>query len=282
VRALALIEAVLDFSDEADVTEGPIAEANAIAVGLKGELDAALSDLARAETVRSGLTIVLSGPPNVGKSSLLNRLAARDVAIVTEKAGTTRDLLEVPLDLGGMKVTLVDSAGLRETDDPIEREGVLRARRAAETADLILRLTEGPITDGGYDTGGATPIWHIATKSDLYLDPDDPMHADGGHPRHRVSAKTGDGIDDLITDLVDWACEHAGSIELPLVTRRRQYDWIADAAAALTSFTAHPTEQLELKAEDLRRAATALARLTGLIDPEDVLDSLFAGFCIGK
>ncbi|MEL7543653.1 MAG: tRNA uridine-5-carboxymethylaminomethyl(34) synthesis GTPase MnmE [Pseudomonadota bacterium] len=277
VHARALLEAVLDFSDEADVTDGPIADAFTRLERLAKDLATALDDSSRADTIRNGVRIALIGAPNAGKSSLLNTLAARDVAIVTDVPGTTRDAIEVTIAIEGIPVTVIDTAGLRTTDDAIEREGVRRARVAAESADLVLLLAERgaePVEDLGHIESDLT-VW---TKSDLHTAPPGLEATDA----ITVSTRTENGLDPLLHWLSDWVQSRAGDGEPPLVTRARQRACIRDAHTIIARCHAAGPGDLELRAEDLRRSSHALARLTGEIDAEDVLDDLFAGFCIGK
>ncbi|MGE7473529.1 tRNA uridine-5-carboxymethylaminomethyl(34) synthesis GTPase MnmE [Bosea sp. NPDC003192] len=271
VKAMVLLEAEIDFSDESDVGGPLIAEAVSGAQGVLGSLRVALGSFLAGERVREGFVVVLAGPPNAGKSSLLNALARRDVAIVSPIAGTTRDTIEVRLDLGGIPVVLVDTAGLRESGDEIEAEGVRRARQRAAHADLVLRL-RSPDSEPEQTDIGTTGI-AVATKLDL---------GGSAHPGEiGVSAMSGAGLPDLI-ELIASRLGELGQAEPALVTRERQRVAVADAAAAIERAVTLPHEQAELIAEELRLAVRALERLIGKVDVEDVLDSLFSGFCIGK
>jgi tRNA modification GTPase len=344
------------------------APAAAIARELEAEISDALADGRRGERLREGLVVAIAGPPNAGKSTLLNRLARREAAIVSPHAGTTRDVIEVHLDLGGLPVMLLDTAGIRETDDPLELEGVRRARERAAAADLVLwvvdaseeeeagaaqagaqaagpgagrpeaeqnagsdvRDTPSRLGSGGSQPFGAPPalgepgqppavgepgapaLWLIRNRADL-LPGAGFSHPPSGkaimHPaglasketknigsifyrsnesvsqhiesRFTVSAVDGYGVDDLVDALRSAAERMLGAAELALVTRERHRLALEDARAALRRIVNRPLAE-DLLAEELRLAARALARLTGRIDVEDVLDVIFRDFCIGK
>lgn len=271
IKAMALFEAEIDFSDEGDVSGPLIAEAVAdVAVVLAGLKDA-LGSFRMGERVREGFVVVLAGPPNAGKSSLLNALARRDVAIVSPQPGTTRDVIEVRLDLAGFPVTLVDTAGLRESVDPIEAEGVRRALALADKADLILRLRS--VDSAPNRINGDARELALATKADLggELSP-------GELP---VSVYSGEGLDELLR-LIGVRLGALSTPEPALITRERQRSAVADAANALERVVSARHDQAELLAEEVRMAVRALKRLVGRVDVDDVLDQLFAGFCIGK
>ncbi|WP_038360291.1 tRNA uridine-5-carboxymethylaminomethyl(34) synthesis GTPase MnmE [Bosea sp. UNC402CLCol] len=271
LEAMTLLAAEIDFSDEGDV-EGPLHdEAMRIAASVLGSLRRALGSFAMGERVREGFVVVLAGPPNAGKSSLLNALARRDVAIVSPVAGTTRDALEVRLDLDGLPVILIDTAGLRESVDPIEVEGVRRARALVERADLVLSLRG--IDSEPYRTAEEVPQIAVATKADL-----------GGTvlPGERaISVKNGEGLPELLAAIAEYL-RGLGQGEPALLMRERHRIAVADAIAALERATESVGAPSELLAEDIRLAVMALERLVGRIGVEDVLDHLFAGFCIGK
>lgn len=271
LEAMTLLAAEIDFSDEGDV-EGPLHdEAMRIAASVLGSLRGALGSFAMGERVREGFVVVLAGPPNAGKSSLLNAMARRDVAIVSPVAGTTRDALEVRLDLDGLPVILIDTAGLRESVDPIEVEGVRRARALVERADLVLSLRG--IDSEPYRTAEEVPQIPVATKADL-----------GGTvlPGERaISVKNGEGLPELLAAIGEYL-RGLGQGEPALLTRERHRIAVADAIAALERATESVGAPSELLAEDIRLAVMALERLVGRIGVEDVLDHLFAGFCIGK
>jgi tRNA modification GTPase len=274
VGAMALIEAGIDFSDEEGVPPSVRVRARDDVAALAGSIEAALADT-RAERLRDGFRVAIVGPPNAGKSSLLNALARREVAIVTDVPGTTRDVLEVHLDLDGLPVLLADTAGLREARDEAEREGVRRAAARARSADLALWLADAsaPADPAGVS---ATLLWRVANKIDLA--PESVWPAD-----HRVSARTGAGLDGLLTALSAAAREALGTGEAVGVTRARHREALAAAHEALTR-AASDWERLpdEILAEILRQAAEDLGRVTGRIGVEDVLDRIFAAFCIGK
>jgi len=263
----AEIEARLDFSDESDVDELPASLASQLAV-LQQEFAGAAQSVTGGRIVREGFRVALAGKPNAGKSSLLNALAKSDVAIVTDEAGTTRDVKEVPLDLGGQLVILVDMAGLRETDSKAEAEGVRRAREQIEAADLVLWLQAA---DDPEDNMIPPDAWMVNTKSDLGT-------TRGGK---QVSTVSGDGIVELLEAVRAQAEARVGSAEAPLVSRER--DRIAlETAGGAVGRAIDDFGNEELMAEWLRQASHALERLLGRMDAEAVLDRLFLAFCIGK
>jgi tRNA modification GTPase len=271
--ARAEIEARLDFADEGDVESDVPPRVLKAIDGLRKDFAAALGSIERGRLVREGMRVALAGPPNAGKSSLLNALVRSEVAIVTDEPGTTRDVREVPLDLGGQLVTLIDMAGLRETDSKAEAEGVRRALEQIESADLILWLVAPDLPDTFPPSHLGAPVWTVGTKSDLRL----------GRPATdlSLSAKSGDGVQDLIGRLEVFAAGLQRSGEPALLSRERDRVAIAEAMSALGDAAEH-FGRLEFAAEDLRRSSDALQRLTGAIDAEAVLDRLFSAFCIGK
>ena len=281
IEAAALIEAGIDFSDEADVPEQLIAPALARIESLLVEIDGALAAQGRSERLRDGLTVVIAGPPNAGKSTLMNQLARREVAIVSPHAGTTRDVIEVQLDLDGYPVTVIDTAGIRDTDDPVEREGVRRARARAGDADLVLWLADAETASVDY--AGAAPLWLIRNKIDL--DPTKPVESgaiEAAALSFRISAKQGDGMAELISALISFAQDYFRTDEGALISRERQRKLLEEAAAALRRSIAVLAIGEELAAEELRAAAFALGKLLGRVDVEDLLDVIFREFCIGK
>lgn len=274
IEALALAEAEIDFPDEGDVPTGLASRAGAIAQDLAAEIEAVLAQGAGGERLREGAVIVIAGPPNAGKSSFLNRVARRDVAIVSPHAGTTRDMLEVGLDLGGYPAVLIDTAGVRETGDPVEQEALRRAEARARAADLVLWFDEGTAPDGAPDRTIGAPVWRIRNKSDLR-----PAGGDGAD--HVISALTGDGVDGLLAALGRWLRTELAPAESALVTRARHRAALTEAADHLRR-AAWPDAAPELAAEELRLSARALGRISGRVDVEAVLDAIFGSFCIGK
>jgi tRNA modification GTPase len=292
IEALALVEARIDFSDEADVPEDLVGPALRAAWQLRGEIAAALADSGRGERLRDGLLVAIAGPPNAGKSTLLNRLARREAAIVSPHPGTTRDVIEVHLDLDGYPVTLLDTAGIRDSDDPVEQEGVRRARERAASADLILWVTDGSVAEAaGADMVNValkSDCWRIQNKIDLMAHK--PCRSNesrsGGDPKRTfaISAVTGAGVDGLIGALSDFARDYFTATESALVTRARHRSALEATMAALDRALAEGegVGREELIAEELRAAAMALGRLTGRVDVEDLLDVIFRDFCVGK
>ncbi|MDB5558017.1 MAG: tRNA modification GTPase TrmE [Enterovirga sp.] len=274
-NALALAEAGLDFTDEADVSEQAHSEAAAIFSVLLGEVERELSRAAQGERLREGFVVVIAGPPNAGKSTLLNALARREVAIVSPHAGTTRDMIEVRCDLAGLPVTFVDTAGLREAADPVEQEGIGRTRKRAREADLVLWLA-APGSDGApAEDFGAVPVLVVATKLDVAApDPGSAL---------AISARNGDGLDALIGAVRERAEAGFMGAGDAVVTRERHRRALEDVAASLARAEhAHTAGQDELAAEDVRLALRALGRITGQVDVEQILDRIFGQFCIGK
>lgn len=284
VRARAMIEADLDFSEEEDVTGSVVDVAFAEIATLIDAFGRHLADAHRGERLREGFQVVLLGAPNAGKSSLLNALARRDVAIVSEIAGTTRDIVEAHLDLGGHAVTVVDTAGLREAEGAIEQEGIRRALRRGERADLVLWVVD-PTARAKADAPvfDSIPIWKIESKGDLISGsgPEDSFE-DPELPVFRVSAVTGDGLDVLVRSIAGLVGTGNGDDDSVPPTRIRHRNGIVRARASLERASACRGAGLELVAEELRSAADELGRLTGRIGVEDYLDLIFGEFCIGK
>jgi tRNA modification GTPase len=280
IRALAHLDAVIDFADE-DLPGDPAAAARQELAALEREVAKHLADGRRGERLRDGVRIAVIGPPNAGKSSLVNSLTQRDVAIVSESPGTTRDVIEVHLDLAGYLVTVADTAGLREPEDAVEREGVRRSRRAAAEADVRLLVFDGaewPDVDGTTAALIDDDAVIVVNKSDLERAPKAPRVA--GRSVISVSAKTGDGIDGLLQVLTRGVAERFGLREDPAPTRQRHRHALETCVAALAR--AQGAGAMELMAEDARLAARALGRITGRVEVEDLLDVIFRDFCIGK
>jgi len=277
IRARALIEAELDFPDEQDVPGSVSAEAWEIAGGLEQELVNHLADR-RGERLRDGAEVVILGAPNAGKSSLLNAIARRDVAIVTPEPGTTRDMIEARLDLDGYPVTLVDTAGLREAEGVVEREGIRRAEARARDANLVLWLFDATEPPSPSPIAGAV---RVATKIDLI---------DSAADRSRlasaadvcVSARSSEGLESLLELLSERVAKALPAAESPLITRARHRAAISACLEAVRAAVRGQGIPLEVRAEYLRQAADSLARITGRIDVEDLLDVIFRDFCIGK
>jgi tRNA modification GTPase len=291
IEASALIEAGIDFSDEGDVPEQLMAPALGRIRQLAGEIEQVLGAKGRSERLRDGLVVAIAGPPNVGKSTLINQLARREVAIVSPHAGTTRDVIEVQLDLDGYPVTIIDTAGIRETDDPVEQEGVRRARARAAAADLVLWLVDTTHGDGAKVQlkEGEVPVWAVRNKIDLEAaeptglttgaaGPDQ----DGSNRRFAISAARGDGVADLVAALVGFAEAYFGGGEEALIGRERQRALLQQTAESLRRSTNVVEQGVELVAEELRVSVHCLGRLLGRIDVEDVLDAIFRQFCVGK
>ncbi len=274
VQALAHLEADLDFPDE-DLPEGVAAAILPRLRVLAAEMAAALDDGGCGERLRDGITVALLGPPNAGKSSLLNALARRDAVIVAPTPGTTRDVVEVPLDLGGYPVLLADTAGLRDSRDAVEAEGMRRALARAEAADVRLVLYDaaaGAVPEALRPLLGEGSLL-IANKADL-------LSAGAAPEGLAVSAQTGQGLDRLIAHLTDHVAAAMDGRTAPIITRARHRAAITEAQTALQRALAAAAP--ELLAEDVRLALRALGRITGRVDVEDLLDVIFADFCIGK
>ncbi|MGE4351260.1 MAG: tRNA uridine-5-carboxymethylaminomethyl(34) synthesis GTPase MnmE [Bdellovibrionales bacterium] len=272
---LAYIEAEIDFADEeipSDISEG---RRESIAQ-LAQEIDKHLNDNHRGERLREGFTVALLGAPNAGKSSLLNALARREAAIVSPLPGTTRDIIEVQLDLGGYPVTLADTAGLRETADAIESEGVRRALARAEQADLKILVFDGSVSSPADET----TLSLIDDSALLVINKSDLASFKIQEPSLPVSAQTGEGLETLIQKLIEEIEKRFTGNAGPALTRVRHRVALQECQDHLRRALAAP--QIELCAEDLRLAVRALGRITGTVDVEELLDVIFSSFCIGK
>jgi tRNA modification GTPase len=284
VRALAHLEATIDFSDE-DLPEALLPGLLTDVTALADEIAAHLSAPPRGERLRDGVHVAVLGPPNAGKSSLVNALAKREAAIVSAIAGTTRDVVEVHLDLDGFPVVLADTAGLRESADVIEQEGVRRAHARAEAADIRLLLLDGaaadPMDPAVAGLAADPGVLVALNKTDLRGDAPPPTLPDGRVPLG-LSLASGAGFEALLAALTARvrALAEAGAGAPPPLTRARHRHALAQTHDALVRALGAPLP--ELVAEDLRLAARALGRLTGRVDVEDLLDVIFRDFCIGK
>jgi tRNA modification GTPase len=316
IQALALVEARIDFSDEGDVPQNLVAPALQIARSIEGDIASVLAEGNRGERLREGFVVAIAGPPNAGKSTLLNRIAKREAAIVSPYAGTTRDVIEVHLDLDGVPVTLLDTAGIRESDDPVEREGVRRARERAAAADLILWVVDAADASRSADAGN-TPAWLIRNKIDLCqgdsrrteqnlqskgksersvrvnkalkktanesLPRNSEIEFTFSEPEFAISATTGVGLETLLDALAEHAEKFLAGAESALVTRQRHRLALQETLSALRRTLAPDLSgQEDLLAEELRLAARGLGRLTGRVDVDEILDVIFRDFCIGK
>ncbi|MBB3316227.1 tRNA modification GTPase [Rhizobium sp. BK181] len=272
-RARALIEAELDFPDEEDVPGSVSDQVWAGVANLVTEMREHLLQLEAGEIIRDGFKVVIAGRPNAGKSSLMNALAKRDVAIVTDIAGTTRDVLHVDLNMDGYLVKLYDTAGLRDAAERVEREGIRRAEKAISEADLLI-FVEDMSLDSATDTYPEGALL-VGAKSDL------PRKSMNDYDLV-ISATDGTGLGRLRELIVERlrAKVHPQSMAIP--SRTRHKDSLAKSLSALETSLLNPTRGLDLRAEDLRAAGDALGRVTGRVDVENLLDVIFGEFCIGK
>lgn len=280
IDLMALVEAELDFSDEEDVGAAPAAALAASLPALIAEMRHMLRAAPASERLRDGFTVLILGPPNAGKSTLINALAQRDLAIVSPAPGTTRDMIEAHLDIGGMPVTFVDTAGLREAGDEIEAIGIERVLERSRHADLLLWLSENGAPPPVEQFGGEWIC--VATKADL-----GERHragSDAADPAGQmitISARTGQGLDRLFQIVGERAKSQLGDGSSALLIRERHRSAVEAAVLALEA-AARPNRPLEIVADDLRAGGRSLGRIVGAIDVEDVLDAVFSRFCIGK
>lgn len=277
IAALGRAEAAIDFSDDG-VGENEFAAARRAAGEIAKEIQEHVDDAGRGESLREGLRLTILGPPNAGKSSLINALARRDVAIVSETPGTTRDVIEVRLNLGGYLLHVADTAGVRQTRDAIEAEGVRRALSHA-AGGLTLLLLDGSLPDprAGLPPDLPEPDLVAWNKADLF-------DREGGFTREglSISLKTGEGLSMLQSMLQQKVQQKLDSDGAPLLTRPRHRQALGEALGALRHGVEAPTDRPELLAEDLRLAMRAIGRITGRVDVEELLDLVFRDFCIGK
>ncbi|BCH06610.1 tRNA modification GTPase MnmE [Mesorhizobium sp. 131-3-5] len=280
IHARAMIEAEIDFADEDDVP-GSVSDTVWTDVQVMiGEIDRHIAGFHAAEIIRDGFEVVILGAPNAGKSSLFNALARRDAAIVTDEPGTTRDLLEVTLDLGGLRVRLTDTAGLRDAQGKVEAIGIEKARAKADRADLLLLLEDilAPRAIGAVES--TAPLLRVGTKLDL-LDGQAAGDAAGRYD-FVISVMNGTGVEALLAEIGRCAADAAGDVGDILPSRLRHVELLGEANRHLLRAIDEHTGGQELRAEELRLAADRLGRIVGAIDVEDMLDVIFSQFCIGK
>ncbi len=276
IAILGRVEAAVDFADEADVARQTVADVGRRLSDLTQRMRSALAETDRAQAIREGLKVVLAGPPNVGKSSLLNRLAKREAAIVSAIPGTTRDVIEVAMEFSGVPVILTDTAGLRAmSEDEIERIGMERTGRELSGADIVIWISAPESQAGPPPETDSETLW-IENKCDLG------SAAASTGAAHRISAKTGAGMAEFFTALEGRILEVAAHAESATLIRTRHKQIASSCVENLLRAATHSEDELELMAEALRAAAHDMGRLTGRIDVEDVLDSIFREFCIGK
>jgi tRNA modification GTPase len=277
IHARAMIEAELDFAEEGDVPGSVAAAVWDDVRQLVAEIERHLAGFHRAEIIREGFSVVIAGPPNAGKSSLLNALARRDVAIVTEEPGTTRDLVHVALDLGGVKVVVTDTAGIREGAGRVEAIGIARALESLGHADLVLVLEDMTAPAALALPVVAAAVLKVGSKADLA----GASGSSAGEYDLTVSSKSGDGVDLLLTMIARRAAAAAGDGSGIIPARARHVALLRDAAASLGR-AGGGKGGLELRAEELRRAGDSFGRIAGTVDVEEVLGAIFSEFCIGK
>jgi tRNA modification GTPase len=288
---LTLQEAAIDFAEEDDVPAITNKQLSERVLEIIDRLKELLRSYEAGHRFRDGATVVIAGVANVGKSRLLNRLAGEERAIVTEIPGTTRDYLHADVAIGGVPVTLIDTAGLRETEDPVEREGVRRSREIVAAADLVLFVLDGSRSAStgdraAYDEIASLPHLVLSNKSDLATAEEGSGFVGAGkRGALRLSAKTGEGIGELVAAVAREVAPTEGAIraQAPL-TRARQRLAVERALSALSRASVAAAEglPLEFPAADVREAAGALAELLGEVAPEEVLDAIFGAFCVGK
>lgn len=280
IHARAMIEAEIDFADEEDVPGSVSDTVWSDVQAMIGEIDRHIAGFHAAEIIRDGFEVVILGAPNAGKSSLFNALARRDAAIVTDEPGTTRDLLEVTLDLGGLRVRLTDTAGLRDAPGKVEAIGIERARARANRADLLLLLEDIAAPGNIGPMPGTAMLLRVGTKLDL-LDGRGAGDAVGKYD-FVISVVNGTGVEALLAEIGRRAAEAAGDVGDVLPSRLRHVELLGEANRHLLRAAAEGAAGQELRAEELRLAADSLGRIVGAIDVEDMLDVIFSQFCIGK
>lgn len=278
IHARAMIEAELDFADESDVPGSVSDQVWADMAALAQEIEAHVEGYRSAEVIRDGYQVVILGAPNAGKSSLLNAMARREVAIVTDEPGTTRDLVEVTLDLGGVKVVMVDTAGIREASGYVESIGIERALARARRADLVLELIalDEPVVVSADEI--AAPRLRVGSKSDLVSYAGDvALSCD-----FEISAKSGSGLSDVLSEIGRRASGATGALGEVLPSRMRHVELLQRCKGSLRRAVESGSLPLELRAEELRDAGFNLGKISGAVDVEDLLDTIFSEFCIGK
>jgi len=275
IENLAHLEAYIDFPDE-EIPESVLAQLSGNIIDLQNDMKKSLADGARGERLRDGINVVILGAPNAGKSSLLNVISGREAAIVSHKAGTTRDLIEIHMDIAGYPVVFVDTAGIRETTDDIEEEGVRRALDRAQKADIKLVLFDGaswPQRDAQSLQLLDENAISVITKSDL-------LTTKITSENHSISTKTGEGVGALLKEIERRIISRFSSESTPFITRNRHRALLSEAHRHLEKSLRD--QPLELKCEELRLAALCVGKITGKIQVDDVLDVIFSSFCIGK
>ena len=275
---LARVEAAVDFVEEEGVAEAAIANVRSDIVALADAMASALESAGKAVAIREGIKVVLAGLPNTGKSSLLNALAKREAAIVSSRPGTTRDVIEVVVEIEGLAVTLTDTAGLRDdSPDEIETIGISRTHRELGEADLVVWVGSPDVADSSTPWSQVQPSLRVLNKVDL-------ITPGAAHfpSSLAISARSGAGVAELIAELARLVREKYGQSGHPVIVRDRQKQAVKESIRYLNDSLSHGPAQLELAAEDLRKVAHSLGRITGRIDVEDLLAAIFSEFCIGK
>ncbi len=276
---LARVEAAVDFVEEEGVAEAARGNVRSDVMALAGDMASALETASQAAAIRNGIKVVLAGLPNTGKSSLLNALAKREAAIVSKHPGTTRDVIEVSVEIAGLAVVLTDTAGLRDdSPDEIETIGIARTHRELEEADLVIWISSPDVAGSDRPWSEAAPALRVLNKMDL-------IGTDSPPPESTlvlISARSGAGVPEMIAELGGLIREKYGRYGDPVIVRDRQKQAVMESIRYLNESLLHGPPQLELVAEDLRRAAHSLGRITGRIDVEDLLTAIFSEFCIGK
>ena len=284
IRLSGRLEALIDFADE-ELPTAVEAELRAETEGLVAALQQELDDNRAGEIVRGGVTIALLGPTNAGKSTLLNMLAGREAAIVSDEAGTTRDLVSVSLDMGGVAVSVTDTAGIRDDAGRVEQEGIRRAKQAVADADLTLMVLDGSDPDWHQDYRNLSALI-VGQALVLFNKQDRGFVSNTDRVKEAslaISLKSGAGVDALLNHIQTMVVPLNVASRTPLITRARHRNAFQQAVTGLTNGLAQDFHQSpEIAAEEFRVAATALGRITGDIDVEELLGSIFSSFCIGK